>query len=66
MTINETAQFIHDRALSLRYEGTHFRATAEVTLTWLLHASAWAKRNSHMRLAAHLSDQMREIREVLQ
>ena len=66
MSTSETAQFIRDRALSLHYEGTHFRATADVALAWFRQASAWAKWHGHGQLVAHLSVQTREIREALQ
>ena len=66
MTSSETAQFIKDRALTLRYEGSHFRTTTEVALAWLRNASAWAQTHGHRHLSINLSHQMREMREALQ
>lgn len=67
MSTSETAQFIRDRALSLHYEGTHFRATADVALAWVSPSLRLGETgHGHGQLVAHLSVQTREIREALQ
>lgn len=61
MTTCETAQFIQDRALSLRYEGIHFHTTKSTALAWLENAFTWARRHGHTQLAATLNARTREI-----
>lgn len=64
MTISETAQFIQDRALSLRYEGAHFRTTAPATMAWLARAAIWAWHHGHDQLAAHLCVRIAQVQSA--
>ncbi|EGW50072.1 hypothetical protein HMPREF1022_02894 [Desulfovibrio sp. 6_1_46AFAA] len=64
MTISETAQFIQDRALTLCYEGTHFRATAPATMAWLERAAIWAWHHDDEQLAAHLYVRIAQVQSA--
>ena len=64
MTTSETAQFIKDRALSLRYEASRFPTAANMAAAWLRRAATWAQGNGHRKLALDLSRQARGKQEV--
>ena len=61
MTINETALFIQDKALSLRYEAQKFRQTTPVAVAWLERAAAWALRHGFQELAGNLCRQIGQM-----
>ncbi len=63
MTASETAQFIQDKALSLRYEARQFPQTASVIRAWLERAADWALRHGFQELADSLCRQAREMLE---
>lgn len=64
MISDEYAQFIQARALSLQYEGTHFRATAAMALAWLERAAMWARCHGHEQLAAHLHVRIAQVQSA--
>ena len=61
MTTNETALFIQDKALSLRYEAQKFRQTTPGSGGWLERAADWALRNGFQELAASLCRQIGQM-----
>lgn len=61
MNISETAQFIHDWALSLPYEAAHFPAAAGAALAWLKRATVWATHHGQEHLAAHLLSRIAQV-----
>lgn len=63
MTTSETAQFIQDKALSLRYEARQFPQTTPVAVAWLERAADWALRHGFLELADSLCRQAREMLE---